>query len=253
MFTVNHFIWIAICLVIIGVLTFCSIKFKFSFKTAAIIMAGVSLVSELVKVFTHMKFVNGVDASDGMVINAGSLPLHICSMFIFVFFWLPFSKDSKFRRYILNFLVPIGTIGGLLAILMATSGVNFARPFAYQCFIYHAVMIWFVIYLIKFKYVDLGIKTWIINMISLFALSIIMIWVNGALAVYDTNFLYVVKPPVDGLPLLNLDNGWFAYYFTLVAIGVLAITLLHLPFMIKEIINKRKAKSNKQGAEPSKQ
>lgn len=243
MFTGNHFIWIAICLVIIGALTFCSTKFNFSFRTSAFIMAGVSLASELSKVFSHMNYVNGVNVSDGMVIDAGALPLHICSIFIFLFFWLPFSKESKFRKYIINFFIPIGLIGATLSILMATSGVNFAKPFAYQCFIYHSVMIWYAIYLIQSKNTDLGIKSWITNLISTFALAIVMIWVNGLLAVYDTNFLFVVRPPVDNLPILNLNNGWYAYFFTLVAIGFVGITLVHLPSMIIEMKNNKKAKA----------
>lgn len=243
MFTGNHFIWIAICLVIIGALTFCSTKFNFSFRTSAFIMAGVSLASELSKVFSHMNYVNGVNVSDGMVIDAGALPLHICSIFIFLFFWLPFSKESKFRKYIINFFIPIGLIGATLSILMATSGVNFAKPYAYQCFIYHAVMIWYAIYLIQSKNTELGIKSWITNLISTFALAIVMIWVNGLLAVYDTNFLFVVRPPVDNLPILNLNNGWYAYFFTLVAIGFVGITLVHLPSIIIEIKNNKKAKA----------
>ena len=244
MFTPRHFIWIAICIVIILALTYCSKKFKFSFKTAAFIMAGVSLVSELCKVFTHMEFANGTDVSNGMVISATALPLHICSIFIFLFFWLPFSKDSKFRRYMINFLIPIGLIGASLSILMATSGVDFARPYAYQCFIYDAVMIWYAIYLIMFKYTDLGIKSWIINLISLASLAIVMIWVNGLLAVYNTNFLFVVRPPAKGLPLLNLNHGWYAYFFTLVAIGFVSVTLVHLPSIIKELKHKKSLRVN---------
>ena len=81
MFTTNHFIWMAICLVIIGLLTFLSIKFKFSLKTASFIMAGVAISSELLKIFTHMEPVT----NGGMVIEPTALPLHICSMYIFVF------------------------------------------------------------------------------------------------------------------------------------------------------------------------
>lgn len=241
MFTTNHFIWIAICLVIIGLLTFFSLKYKFSFKTSAFIMAGVSLVSELTKIFTHMK----TSSSGGMVIEATALPFHVCSILIFVFLWLPFSKDSKFRRYILNFTVPIAFFGGGLSILMATSGVNFAKPFAYQCFIYHAVMIWFGIYLVCSHNCNLQFKAWISNCISMFALAISMIWVNGALAVYNTNFLYVVRPPKSGLPLLNLDNGWFVYFLTLCLIGFVCLTIVHLPSMIKQLVQYRKNKTGK--------
>ena len=62
----------------------------------------------------------------------------------------------------------------------------------------------------------------------------------GALQAYDTNFLYVVRPPADGLPLLNLDNGWYAYFGALVLCGFVGITAVHLPFVIKEMIIKNK-------------
>ena len=240
MFTTNHFIWMAICLVIIGLLTFLSIKFKFSLKTASFIMAGVAISSELLKIFTHMEPV--ANGGTGMVIEPTALPLHICSMYIFVFLWLPFSKDSKFRRFVLNLAVPISLVGGGLSILMATSGVNFARPFAYQCFIYHAVMVWFGAYLIYSKNCDLGVKSWITNCIAMTCIAIVMIWVNGALSAYNTNFLYVVRPPKSGLPFLNLNSGWFVYFLRLCFIGLVAITLVHLPAMIKQLVSKSKCK-----------
>ena len=81
MFTTNHFIWIAICVVFIVTLLVLSIKFKFSFKVATYIVCGISLASELCKIFTHMT----ETSSTGMVLEAGALPFHLCSLLIFVF------------------------------------------------------------------------------------------------------------------------------------------------------------------------
>lgn len=66
------------------------------------------------------------------------------------------------------------------------------------------------------------------------SLLFVMLWVNSALSVYDTNSFYVVRPPAEGLPLLNLDNGWLAYFLTIVGLGFLAVTLTHLPAMLRE-------------------
>ncbi len=230
MFTQNHFIWLGICAVIILGLTFFSLKYKFSFKTSALIMAGVSLASEVSKILSHMVESEG----GGMVLEATALPLHLCSLLIFAFFYLPFSKNEKIKNFLVSLAVPVGIIGATLALVMATSGVKFNKPEPYQCFIYHAVMIWFAIYLIATKQVKLGKKEWITNIVVLFSISIIMIWVNSALQVYETNFWYVVKPPVENLPVLNLNNGWFAYFGTLLLIGLIGLTLVHLPFIIKE-------------------
>ena len=141
MFTKEHFIWIAICIVIITTLSIISIKKKFSFKLAAFIMAGVSLISELSKIFLHMEFVNGVDVTEGRVIDPGALPFHLCSLLIFAFFYLPFAKESKLKTFLLNLVVPIGLVGATLAILMATSGTNFLKPYAYQCFF--IILLWY--------------------------------------------------------------------------------------------------------------
>ena len=234
MFTPEHFAWIAICIILILGLSYVSLKRKFSFRTSAYIMAGVSLVSEVSKICSDMEFVNGIDATEGMVLYAGSLPLHLCSLLIFAFFYLPFAKEGKIKNFILSLTVPVGLIGSILAILMATSGTDFANIDSYQCFVYHAVMTWFAIYLVATKQVELGKKAWITNMVALFSMAIVMIWVNSILQVYNTNFWYVVRPPVEGLPILNLDNGWFAYFGTLMLLGLIGLTAVHLPFVLKE-------------------
>ena len=234
MFTLEHFIWIGICIAFIAVLSYTSIKYKFSFKKAALIMACIALVSEISKIMSDMTFVNGVDASEGMVIKAGSLPFQLCSILIFAYFYLPFAKNEKFKKYILGLVVPVGLIGATLAIIMATSGTDFKDVDSYQCFIYHAGMIWFSIYLIASKEVDLGVKVWLRNMLSLLGMAFAMIWVNGILQAYNTNFWFVVRPPRDNLPLLNLDNGWYVYFLTVLSLGFIVVTLVHLPFILKE-------------------
>ncbi len=234
MFTPEHFIWIGICLVFIALLTAISRRLQFSFRTAAFVMAGISLISEVSKLLSHMEFVNGENAAQGMVLEAGSLPLHLCSLLIFAFFYLPFAREGRLKSTILSLTVPVGLIGALLAILMATSGTNFAKPYAYQCFLYHAGLLWFAIYLVTTGQVDLGKKAWTKNLVLVFCMAVIMIWVNSALQCYDTNFWYVVRPPVEGLPLLNLDNGWYAYIGVLFGLGFVGITAVHLPFMLRE-------------------
>ena len=237
-FTTNHFIWLELCAAFIAALTFVSLKFKFSFKTAAFTMAAITLVSEISKIISSMEYVNGVDVADGMVIDPGALPFHLCSLLIFVFVYLSFCKNDGAKRYFTSLIVPVGLIGALLAVIMATSGTDFTEPGPYQCFVYHAAMIWFAIYLVATKQADLGFRAWIKNLATLLCLSIIMIWVNGALRMYDTNFLFVVRPPVDGLPILTLDNGWLAYFVTVIVCGFIGVTAVHLPALINEIRKK---------------
>ncbi len=234
MFTSNHFIWMGICLGCILLLMHLSKKHNFSLHTASCIMAGISLCSEFSKIMSEMVYVNGVDASQGMVLDAPALPFHLCSLFIFLFFYLPFSSDSPLRRRLLNFFTPIGCIGAGAAILMATNGTDFLDIRSYQCFVYHAGMMWFAIYLIQTHQVSLGLHEWFLNLVTLLALVFVMIWVNSILQVYQTNFLYVVRPPVENLPILNLNHGWYVYLFTMILLGFIGLTAFHLPFILKE-------------------
>lgn len=237
MFTTNHFIWIAICVVFVCTMLFVSLKFKFSFKVATYIVCGISIASELCKIFTHM-----TDAkSSGMVLEAGALPLHLCSIMIFIFIFLAFTKNEELKKKIISFIVPICIAGGVLAILMATSGVDFTQPFAYQCFVYHAGILWYAIYLICSKQADLGVKAYLRNLVILGCLVFVMLWVNSALQAYDVNFFYLVRPPVKGLPILNLNHGWYVYFITVVLCGLLLLTIIHLPAMIIEYKRKKKA------------
>ena len=231
MFSVNHFIWIAICIVLVVALSVVSVKFKFSFKTATIIICCVIGASEISKIMYSMQPASG----GGMVISAGALPFHLCSTLIFAFAYLMFGKNENTKEIVKSFVVPAGMLGGVLAILIPSSGTGFAAIQTYQCFIYHAAILWYGIYLIATKQVDLGLKAYLRNLIILAVLAVLMIWINGALQIYETNFFFLVKPPVDGLPIINLNNGWYAYFFILVTIAVVLVGAIHLPTIIKEI------------------
>ena len=61
-----------------------------------------------------------------------------------------------------------------------------------------------------------------------------MIYVNGAFFSYGTNFMFLTRPPMENLPILNLDHGWYVYVLSLAALAVVLMTLVHLPFMLAE-------------------
>ena len=241
MFTTNHFIWLGICAAIIGVLLFISLKFKFKKRTALLIMVGFSIASELLKMFTriHPLYDDDGESVIGGFLSPSALPFHLCSIFIFVFFYLAIQKNEEREKKIISFFVPIGLIGATCAILIATSGVSFNETGPYQCFIYHSAMVYLALYYIITKQVDLGLKAYVRNLAVFACLALIMIWVNSALSVYETNFFFVVKPPADNLPFLNMKSGWYVYFLRLVFCGFVGETLVSLPYIIKELRQKK--------------
>lgn len=230
MFSTNHFIWMGICAAMVGLLLLVSLRFKFSLRLASRVMALIAAASEICKIVTHIEEAPG----GGGVLEPESLPLHLCSILIFLIFFCAYSKHQGQVRKVASLCAPVGLWGGVLAIVMATSGVSFVKPYAYQCFLYHAGLLWWALHLLLTKQVDLGLEAYLRNLKVLSGMLLVMIWVNSALSVYDTNFWYVVRPPAEGLPLLNLDNGWLCYFLTLVGIGLFALTVTHLPTILKE-------------------
>ena len=245
MFTTNHFIWMGICAAIIGVLLIISLKFKFNKKTALMIAVGFSIASELLKMFTriHPLYDDAGEKVIGGYLSPSALPFHLCSIFIFVFFYLALQKNEEREKKIISFFVPIGLVGAFSAILVATSGVSFRETGAYQCFIYHSVMMYLALYYIITKQVDLGLKAYIRNLVVFTCLALCMIWVNSALSVYKTNFFFVVKPPADNLPFLNMNKGWYVYFLRLVFCAFVGETLVSLPYIIKELKQKKQQES----------
>ncbi|MCR5422066.1 MAG: TIGR02206 family membrane protein [Bacilli bacterium] len=238
MFTLKHFIWIGICIILIVIMLILAKKLRFSLKTASLIMSIICIVSEVSKMMSDM--MDNVDG--GMSLDPKSLPFHLCSLMIFVVFYIYLAKDSPLKQTLINFLAVVGSIGSFCAIMIPTNGVRFDEIGPYQCFVFHGGLMWFSIYLLMFKHAKLDFKAYIKNLSILIFLAFMMIYINGALSAYGTNFFYVVRPPMDDLPILNLDHGWHVYFITLLLLGFILMTLFHLPFIIK---SKKKSEEDK--------
>ena len=237
MFTVEHFIWIGLCAAFVISMTLISAKGKWSLKTAGLIMTAICVFSEVSKIMSDME---ASPVTQGMVLDPRSLPFHLCSLLLFAVLYITFGKDGTLKQTLMTFMAFAGTIGSFCAIMIPTNGTDFGDIGAYQCFVYHAGLMWFSLYLIATKKAKLGIKAYGRNALMLLSLVVAMLYVNSALSAYGTNFLYLVRPPMKNLPILNLDNGWYVYFLTLLGIGTVILTLFHLPFIL---IENRKNKS----------
>ena len=230
MFTTNHFIWIGFCAIFVAGMLFFGVKKRLSLKCAGYIMTAICACSEVVKMVCGM-----VESPlGGMHLDPLCLPFHLCSMMLFGVLFITFAKEGKARQTVVNFIAVMGTLGSICAILIPTDGTDFTTIAVYQGFIYHAGLLWFSLYMIVRKEAKLGLKSFGKNVGILLILVLVMIYVNSILSVYGTNFMFLVRPPMENLPVLNLNHGWYVYFLTIVAIGMLVITLFHLPFILSE-------------------
>lgn len=257
MFSGLHFCWLAICAAITGGLLIWSLLQKWRYRTALYVELGICAVSELVKVFSRIKvYYNPAYTGGGAgFIEVSALPLHLCSLLIFVIFILSLTKSQKVKSPLLSFFVPVALCGGLCAIFIPNDGVSFSDVKVWQGFIYHSGLVWFSLYLLCTRQVDLKLKAYVTNLTILFTLTVIMIWLNGALQIYylqgycDVNFFFLVHPPLDGLPILNLNHGYAAYLASVIALGFAALTAVHIGPVIKQISVCVKAKKGQGGKE----
>ena len=244
MFSLNHFIWLFIVAVLIGTMIIVNKKYKLSFNANLNILLGVMIISEVVKILSNMDLeVTTKSGITGVYLDPGSLPFHLCSMQIFFAFALKFFvKSEKTKNILLCFMAPTMLVGATMSLLIPTVGVEFTVPQVYQYFLFHGYIIYFAIYLLTDKIIILDFKAYLHTMSLLLVCVVIALGINSVLNIYAVNFFYLSRPPMENLPILNLDHGWPVYFASLVFIAILLMTLFHLPFMIKN--RKRKCENN---------
>lgn len=236
MFTLEHIIWIVLCIIFIIAMMMIAKYKNMNLKKAGLVMSIIALISEISKILSNME----ESVKGGMHLDPGALPFHLCSLMIFVVIYITFAKENKFKKLLINFTSVMGVLGSFCAIMIPTNGTSFTSILAYQCFVYHAGLLWFSLYLIVSKNATFSFKIMLQNMVILLILVIFNLYVNSALSVYDVNFMYLTRPPMENLPILNLDNGWYAYLLSLLLVGLLLTTIFQLPFVLININRKNK-------------
>lgn len=243
MFTLNHFIWIAITLVTILFVVFLNKIFKLTLRTNLFILFFVGLVSEIIKVSTNMIYMPGIDfETSGTYLEYDSLPFHLCSLqLFFVIALLFFIRNESTKDKLLSFMFPTMCVGAFLAIMIPTEGVSFTKLQCYEYFMYHGYLIGFGIYLIMSKSIRITYNVMFRNIAYLSGLTGLAIYMNGIFAFAKTNFMFVSRPPMENLPYLNLNGGWHIYLIKVVVLGLIVMFLFHLPLIL---INNKKEKNN---------
>ena len=229
MFTTGHFIWLgAIALAIL--VAFVVIKrFKPSHRTVHTIITTVLIVFKLFHLSLSMKQTD----DGGYVLNQTQLSFHLCSIQIYLVIFLNFIKNEKIVSKIKSFMVPCMLIGAAMALFIPTEGVDPSVPRVWQYMLIHGALVFYGFYLMLVEKVDLSIKAYLNNLQMLLAVTLVAFMMNSILEQYNTNFLFLREPPMDGLPILNLNNGWYVYFLTLMLIACTLVFLVQLPFVIK--------------------
>ncbi|MCQ2455243.1 MAG: YwaF family protein [Clostridia bacterium] len=236
MFSLNHIILLIVCAVTVAVSVLITTKLKLSSRKVSVIFFVICCISEIIKDFSNII----PSRFGGFVLDPFDIPLHLCSLVIFAMLYIVVTKNDKSREHIKTAVVVVGLIAPVFALLIPSEGVNLNKAITYQYFGYHAALFWYSLHLVLTKQVTFGLKEYIRNLKYLVITVMALLYLNSALSAYGVNYCFLREPPIDGLPILNLNHGWLVYFITLLLIGVISVTIVHLPSLIKEIINNKK-------------
>ena len=249
MFTYRYIIWLIICLILIILSLILIAKKKYTLTQVLTAGCVVSVLSELIKVFSVIEMVPSADGSIVRpYISNNHLPIHLCSLQILLIFYTRFTENKKMRESILAFMYPSCIVGALAALLMpsifsTTISVEqaFSHPIAYQFFIFHTMLIILGISIAKSNEIDWDykhIKAALLIMLLLGFLSIYVnsllaspTYVNGKLQSVDfwTNFMFTYDNPI-GIPMTKMWH-WHVYLLILIGIVTIVVFLFYLPLI----------------------
>ena len=229
--SLSHLVFL---LVLLPAAVFLAVFFsrKYGYKREVVLICAlITLVCKIEKVF--------------FFIGAGHryhLPFNLCPFQIFLtflIFFLALSDPPKKRRAMLAFMYPTMVGIGFMGMLIPYAANEFHGLFdiaTYRYFIYHALLVFLGFYIyfskpIRFSITDFGTALAQVSMIPIFA-----VWMNGFFG-WDpmVNYMFVVRPPMNGLPILNLNNGWPAYMLSLVWIGLTILALCYIKAIVRDV------------------
>lgn len=253
MFSIQHFIWLGICVVLI----YFSLKLirKNNIRLDKLLdyCFIVCILSELTKIFSVIEIAS---STDGTImrpyIPANHFPLHLCSIQILLILVVKNMKESETKRTLLSFMYPTTLLGAIAALAMpsiftTTISVSdaFVAPMAYQFFIYHSMLIVLGISIARsdemvWRKKD-PIKTiemfYFIGFVSLYLNSIFAspTYVNGELISVDfwPNFFFTYDDPIG----LNITTKaqWMIYLVVICLLAAVCIWLSYRPLKKKMV------------------
>lgn len=252
MFTLNHFIWLAISLSLIIVSVYFLNKYKPELDRVLTVACIGAVLSEFTRAFslTHL-----IPSADGTMmtpfLELHNLPFHLCSVQVLLIFFVKFAKDGSLRTAILAFMYPTCAAGAFIALfipIIFTDDIDVSQAFthgiAYQYFLWHSLLVVLGIYIAISKQVDIQRKHCLTTIGILTGMALISMYLNSWMSIvtyqngeivsvdYNPNFFFTSRPPI---PFDFTSIGqWYVYFIILVAVVCLFALVFYLPFFKKK-------------------
>jgi uncharacterized membrane protein YwaF len=175
-------------------------------------------------------------ANGGYYLSPKYIPVHLCNLSIFFMFGIYFAKSDRANRWWTAIMAPTLICGAGMALLIpAPEGTDsFGSFLGVQFFVSHLVLVFAGIYMYIAKPYKFGWRTYR-DVVIFMSLSFVgALYLNSILgrSDNDVNFWFVAYPPIEGLPLLNLDYGWGGYILNLAVLALVLISLTYVPVIV---------------------
>ncbi len=251
MFTINHCIWMCICVVLITASLILLIRRKAALRSVLTFGCVLAAVSEYIKVFSAVRMLP-LAGYAGLYpfIDPGHLPFHLCALQIPLLFYARFARPGENRDRVLAFMYPSCVAGAFFALLLPSifpSSLDvsraFTHPLAYQYFLWHSALIVIGLYIPLSGQIRLTPRRLLETCAAATVLGFLSIYVNTAssTAVYEggkaasltfaANFFFTMQPPLP-IPLTEKWQ-WILYYVVLHLLAYVAVSALYLPFLLR--------------------
>ena len=204
-------------------------------------MLIVGIVSELIKVFYYTVANEEVY---GGILPKTDLPFHLCSIQIIFILVINLTSNEKVKRFLYSFMIPSCLLGGIAALLLATtSSLNGMWILSLQYFGYHVAIVVLALKLITSREFTPTVGDYFNCLKFLLMLMFAAMYINSILydGVSNINFMYVASPPMSGLPFLNEDHGWLVYIAHYGFTVLLCVTACYIKPIIKALSRKKQA------------
>ncbi len=251
MFTLQHYIWLSICIVLIVGSTVFLMKRRPDMDAVLTAACIVCVLSELVKTFSAIEIVPSASGKKMYpYMELQFIPLHLCSLQILLICFARFTKNLRLKETVLAFLYPAGVVGAAFALAIPTifkrsvkAAEAFTDPWAYQYFLFHAMLIILGLYIAFSGKVNLRPKHYFTTVGILGVLGVLSLYLNSMFAEpvykngklisvdYTTNFFFTYRPPIN-IPLTEKWH-WCLYLAVIAALALTAIALCYLPVFIR--------------------
>ncbi len=257
MFSLQHFIWLAICIAFVTVTTVLLRKYKPPFKKVMTAACIAAVVAELIKTFSVIELVPTADGTSSFVfIEPLNLPLHLCSIQIIFIFYCRFAKEGKAKEILYAFMYPTCTIGAFIALVLPSifDEVPVARIFTtahpYEYFLYHAFLVILGLHIYYTHKEVLRPKHYFTTLGCLGALAFISLYLNSIFAspIYEngvlvgventTNFFFTYKFVID-LKFTEIWQ-WYIYLGAIFTAACVFIALFYIPVFVRYFKEKKR-------------